>query len=850
MMRRSSISPSISAAFLALLLSLLITPAVRAQWTVELTREASFVIRYDGATVVRAKYLAWGKDWKFANVETAVGRNEGERWSITGDVKELGIGIGGEIRRDAEKMIFRYDLTAGRATQGNIGGFVHFDLRLDPQVFGPDVAKPVLTGAGWDWTPRPGETVSVRMTGIDLDSYLEKNKPDAIRTFFIPRDVPVGRQSVTMTVALPAGATRTDGASKRYAQLDRETWLQNTVDWRQSPIDLSYLNHRPAGAKGFVKADGDKLVYGDGTEARFWGTNIMAYALFNATDEAIQNQAKRLAALGFNLVRIHHHDSADWSPSVFAQNADNTRTLDERSLDRIDYWVKCLKENGIYVWLDLHVGRPFRPGDGIEGFDDLKAGKTGRQAKGLSYLNKDVTARMKEFAEAYLTRANRYTGARYVDEPAVMGVLITNENDITHHFGNEFLKDKGKLTHVAWFEKLRDEIATERGLDKSQAWKTWEAGHSKVVLNEIEYRWNVDFIEFLRKIGVKAPLATTNSWGNDPLFSLPALTVGDVIDVHAYGATESLSSNPKYDDMSTHWIAAAQVAGKPLVITEWNTPYGQRDRFTQPLFVAATAAFQGWDAPMIYGYDQSPLTPPDKIDTYGISNDPSHIALMPTAALIFRRGDVRPAERTVVFAPGESLLIKTISPDNSPSLRTNGERHRLVIGLPKTPLLPWLQGVDQGDAGDPAAIAEGTGETSIQSDTGEITRDWKAGFATIDTPRTKAAMGWFEGREVKLGDVSIASSAPKATVSITSLDDEPIATSKKLLLTTVAQSESRNRPAVALFAEPVPVTIGIPGRFRFTALSPAGLTIAHGEFENALALPGRAATHWFILERR
>src|SRR5690606_36360253 len=155
-----------------------------------------------------------------------------------------------------------------------------------------------------------------------------------------------------------------------------------------------------------------------------------------------------------------------------------------------------------------------------------------------------------------------------------------------------------------------------------KAWRTWEAGPAKVVLNQIEYDWNVDFIKHLRSIGVKVPIATTNTFAGCGLFSLPALTAGDVVDVHAYGMAESLASKPQYDDMSNHWLAAAQVAGKSLVITEWNTEAPQRDRYTQPLLIASHAAFQGWDAPMIYGYQQSPLKSPTKIDALGSSNDP------------------------------------------------------------------------------------------------------------------------------------------------------------------------------------------------------------------------------------
>ncbi len=45
------------------------------------------------------------------------------------------------------------------------------------------------------------------------------------------------------------------------------------------------------------------------------------------------------------------------------------------------------------------------------------------------------------------------------------------------------------------------------------------------------------------------------------------------------------------------WIAAAQVVGKPLTVTEWNAePFPLPDRHSLPLYVAGTASHQGWDA--------------------------------------------------------------------------------------------------------------------------------------------------------------------------------------------------------------------------------------------------------------
>lgn len=822
-------------------------PAWASPWTVELTQNAGFLLRYDSAIVVRANYVAWGPNWKYVPVQTQIGPNQKNQWTIQGRIPDFHTQISGKILQTDSRLTYEYNLLSERDLQNNIGGGIRFEIRMDSQIFGPEVPKPELIDSGWSWTPKPGETFRVVFTPPTIKPFFEKNKPSEIRAFFIPPNISAGQQQVTMHLDLPPGTIRVDGASKRYAQDSDSSWRSETVDWTTTPVDLSYLNHQPAGSKGFVQAEGDRLVFEDGSEARFWGANIQAYALFNASNQMIEQQARRIARLGFNLVRIHHHDSADWSPNLFVPNADNTSELDEKNLDRIDYWVKCLKDNGVYVWLDLHVGRPFRTGDQIEAFEELKSGKTGRQAKGLNYVNLSVTQRMKDFARAYLTHTNPYTKTRYVDEPAVMGILITNENDITHHFGNLFLPDKSLPVHRQWYETLRDRITKDLNLDRSEVWRTWEPGPSKIVLNWIEYQWSVDFVQFLRSIGVKVPIATTNTWGNNPLFSLPSLMAGDVIDVHAYGQAESLSSNPRYDDMSSHWIAAAQVLGKPLVITEWNTEYPHRDRFTQPLFMAAHACFQGWDAPMIYGYHQAPLVVPSRLYAWGISNDPAMVSLMPAAALLYRRQDVKQAEKTVIFAPGTALLFKNISPANSPALRTIAERHRLVIGLPKTPYLPWIQGVHEDTVSDPSQPTDGIGEDSITSDTGELVRNWSQGVFTINSPRTQAVMGWMKDHEYRLNDISIRISTPKATVVVTSLDDQPISSSKRMLLTATAQAEMKGKPPKVM-AELVKGEVDFAQPVRYQPLTPQGIP-RMSPIPGPVRLSPEADTHWYLVTR-
>ena len=101
--------------------------------------------------------------------------------------------------------------------------------------------------------------------------------------------------------------------------MDPKSWPSDKLDWKTSPVDLSFLNadEKPAGKRGFVKASGEQLLFADNTPARFWGTNVTSYALFRTPDDEIKQQAKRLSALGFNLVRLHHHDSPWVSPNIF-----------------------------------------------------------------------------------------------------------------------------------------------------------------------------------------------------------------------------------------------------------------------------------------------------------------------------------------------------------------------------------------------------------------------------------------------------------------------------------------------------------------------------------------------------
>jgi hypothetical protein len=639
---------------------------------------------------------------------------------------------------------------------------------------------------------------------------------------------------------------------------DVSSWYRGSLPLRVPAPDLSFLNHKPAGLHGRVKAQGSELVFGDGSPARFWGVNVQAYALFATEPRSIPVHAKRLASLGVNLVRLHHHDSAWVTPNIFDPDS-GTRRLSAESLDHLDQWIAALKAEGIYVWLDLHVGRLLTPQDGVDDFDEIKDDKGRADLRGFNYISPSIQARMLEFQTAYLSHVNRYTGLSYAEDPAIMAVLITNENDLTHHFGNRLLPDKEVPRHTEIYMQLANDFAAEQGLSQRQVWRSWEHGPSKIFLNDLERRFNDLMQESIRDTGYDGLVATTNSWGGMSLAGLPSLTTGDMIDVHSYGSPGQTTLDPAEAADFLSWMAAAQVAGLPLSISEWNlSPYPAEDRFIAPLRVAVSGAHQGWDAPMIYGYAQSALNAPFRPNNWNFAYDPALVAMMPAAALLFRRGDVQPARATyLIDLDPDALFGRPITPDTSVALRTTYEQGRLLIGMPATPELPWLEATkpdpDVIRIRDPDASLLPEGATEVTADTGEFRRDFARGLFTVDTPRTQMAAGALSGGPISLSAIEVLVDNPMAAIAVQSLDDLPLGQSRNILISLTARAVPLDDKSPTFLVEPLNGTLRILGNRDLVLTTPGPrqgtLAEAHDVTEgvHVIDLARVGGANWLLL---
>lgn len=184
-------------------------------------------------------------------------------------------------------------------------------------------------------------------------------------------------------------------------------------------VDLSAMNEKPAGKNGRIAARDDHFVDGNGERIRFLGTNLTFDAPMPPLEIA-PKLAAHLSRMGINILRIHHIDSHRKPQGIFAED---WQTLDPEMLDRLDKMIAELIGNGVYVNMNLHVGREY-PG--------LPANlpRRFRMGKIVDYYYQPFIEMQKEYARQILLHENKYLGRPLAEDPGLAIVEINNENSL------------------------------------------------------------------------------------------------------------------------------------------------------------------------------------------------------------------------------------------------------------------------------------------------------------------------------------------------------------------------------------------------------------------------------------
>ncbi len=486
-------------------------------------------------------------------------------------------------------------------------------------------------------------------------------------------------------------------------------------DTNRDSVDLAGLLDAPAGKHGFVVSRPDGHMYFEnGKRARFIGTNVGGRSCAPEKEQA-KTIAARLAKYGMNMLRIHSLDSRSGGLIDYAKGT--SQEFDAATLDRLDFFIAELKGRGIYVYMDLLDYRMFRAADGVVHGDDFTHNWEGSM-KGASIFDARMIELQKDYATRLLTHKNPYTGLRYVDDPGIAVIEVTNENGVFYFFRNGGLSlphyrealtrqwnewlamrhgDRAALAR-AWARAgkgsaLRDDEDPAKGtvaFPFGKAGRLDDALEGKVddpelavprisdvlrFLAEVQTRYYDAMRAHLKAIGVRVPVAGTNQMFFHADTRVNAEGFG-FISRNQYWRHPNRNAQPfsKFSndpmirvDLETERnplavVATTSVAGKPQAVAEYNFPWPNEYRCEGWLLSAAYACLQDWDIFLYFSYGAEG----DSLSMFTSQSDPARWGLVPAAATLFHRGDVARAQNEVhvLCAPEALYAPRPDTPDS------------------------------------------------------------------------------------------------------------------------------------------------------------------------------------------
>ncbi|HSC55262.1 MAG TPA: hypothetical protein VLC98_16640 [Phnomibacter sp.] len=603
-----------------------------------------------------------------------------------------------------------------------------------------------------------------------------------------------------------------------------------SIDYRnanQSLIDLSFLSEKPAGKQGFVSIKGGHFYKPNGTRLKLWGVNITDWTRGSVQIPERQASifwANALSKLGVNCARLTFLDFV--SPrGIIEANRNDTRKLDSVQLDKLDYWIYELKKNGIYIDLNLLVGRTFKKDDGVVDFDKIG------WAKYASYFDPQLVQLQKEFANQLLTHYNPYTKTEYRNEPAIVIVELANENTLFDAWERDALHPTDVANRDPNFRNLTSyysEMLTakfnlflqntkskeELNILKIQAGDSqltsiprirkaaYESTPKELFQATVDFYRQVErdyFIEMNTYLKDTLQVSSFVLGSNDFLHNQPEYpmvwsnAVLDMEDGHVYWQHPSWPgkvNTPMVNEPDSSTIvklSRTALAGKPYTVSEVNHAFPNDYECEGIPILAAYGSLQDWDAIMIYTFEPKKDSSYKGFvgDAFDISHHPVKIPQLAAGALMYLRDDIQAAKKVIKRNYSAEQLLESMrlliseSPYYTPGFSTSLVLQNQVrigsmeapenrtISLPKTnPLI---------------------------SDTKELKwylENGKNGLVTIETSKSQGLIGFVKATGKSSVNLEVSVKNSFCAITLSSLDNKTIAYSDRLLLTAGARVEN------------------------------------------------------------
>ena len=256
-------------------------------------------------------------------------------------------------------------------------------------------------------------------------------------------------------------------------------------------------------------------------------------------------------------------------------------------------------------------------------------------------------------------------------------------------------------------------------------------------------------------------------------------------------------------------LACAGLDGIPMVFSEWNSNLWNPKAYETPLLMTAYAAFQGWDVMDVHTYLSTATSPLDTRymnHSYNSGVNPMFMALAPSLSLAFSRGDIDSPDPVVFsMAPDEAgfwdvvldseLNVNNGRTDVPPTLGFMYKARRKLF--------------DSGSYALPSGMISDFNQATVNKSwktqpAEEIEWNWNTlqdAYLKVDTPRFQAISGGGLN-PVDTTDLTMQFTNGVGTLTVISLDDQPLSVSGSMLVTVAGHAHNTGEQLSG------PITIG------------------------------------------